>query len=526
MMGSVEIYSPLPAAAAVFLLIVIAGDCDARRHCRGRSSMTITTSFQPQNHGRTTVMVLRGGGDDSNNNLEISEMMNVHPVDHDAVLDENATTGHEKRKKPKFQKHKKKRRKHNHTKDASFMSSSSSLSPSLMPLEGKDDDGDDGKSQRLIKGENCSEDSISTSISNVTNDQGQDQCIMKSSTTAVRHDKLQNAKHPTTSMSLRSKKDKHPRVGKQGECLRRIKREWKDAVKLGIAYDWKTKETVTSKGRSPSGMMDDWTDSTSTSTSTNSNSTFFQYNYVRMGPFGKNLLRWHFSVLGPSNSPYSEGIYHGRILLPKNYPMSPPRVQMLTPSGRFVPGEDICLSASNYHPETWTPRWTILSLIDALRLHMLTTPNEIGGIDSTREKRMDLAVQSRRWKSGPIDHGQMVQNGIFCEKIMLKEQQEQQQEEDDEEGVVLLGETNKSSSSLLDYCNVLELERTLESSHGNKQAFYTHHGKHIKRRKRTFVQQIILCSINMFVEVCKNPYFQLLIVFLALSQYLLHHGYS
>lgn len=491
--------------------------------------MTITTSFQPQKDGRTAVMVLRGGGDDSKNNLESSKMMNVHPVDHDIVLDENATTGYEKRKKKKkyskAQKHKKKRRKDNHTKHASFMSSSwpSSLSSSsLMPLEEKNDDGDDGKSQRLIKGENCSEDSISTSISNVTNDQGQDQCMMKSSTTTVRHDKLQNAKHPTTSMSsLRSKRDKHPRVGKQGECLRRIKREWKDAVKLGIAYDWKTKETVTSKGRSPSGMMDDCT----ASTSTNSNSTFFQYNYVRMGPFGKNLLRWHFSVLGPSNSPYSEGIYHGRILLPKNYPMSPPRVQMLTPSGRFVPGEDICLSASNYHPETWTPRWTILSLIDALRLHMLTTPNEIGGIDSTREKRMDLAVQSRRWKSGPIVHGQMVQNGIFCEKIMLKHHQQQQEEDDDDEEV-LLREKNQSPSSPFDYCNALELERTLESSHGNKQAFYTHHGKHIKRRKRTIVQQIILCSINIFVEVCKNPYFQLLIVFLALSQYLLHHGYS
>jgi len=310
--------------------------------------------------------------------------------------------------------------------------------------------------------------------------------------------------------------------GKQGECLRRIKREWKDAVKLGIAYDWQTMQTVTSKGRSPSGQMDDDDDDASASASASSatSNTFYQYNYVRLGPYGKNLLRWHFSVLGPSHSPFSEGIYHGRILLPKNYPMSPPRVQMLTPSGRFVPGEDICLSASNYHPETWTPRWTILSLIDALRLHMLTTPNEIGGIDATREKRMELAAQSRRWRAGSIDHGQMVQCGIFCEQscsqsvetsIMPNTQQHQQIEED---------------TSIPVDCAVSSVSGSgmnLENNH--KQLLFTD-AKHL-RKKRTLVQQVILFSLNTFMDVCKSPYFRIcLIAFLILSQCLLHYGHS
>ena len=139
------------------------------------------------------------------------------------------------------------------------------------------------------------------------------------------------------------------RGGKDGECLRRIKREWKDAVKLGIAYDWQKIQTVTVKGRSPSGRYPSKDEDAS-------DDNFYQSNYVRIGPYGKNLLRWHFSIMGPVNSVYMGGVYHGRILLPKDYPMSPPRVQMLTPTGRFIPGEDICLSASNYHPETWTPR--------------------------------------------------------------------------------------------------------------------------------------------------------------------------
>lgn len=88
--------------------------------------------------------------------------------------------------------------------------------------------------------------------------------------------------------------------------------------------------------------------------------------------------------------------------------------QMLTPSGRFICGEDICLSASNYHPETWTPRWTVISLVDALRLHMLTTANEIGGLLSTDEKRRQYALESRSWRCpGVANHRRMVEEGIF-----------------------------------------------------------------------------------------------------------------
>mmetsp|Transcript_13089 Transcript_13089/g.27517 ORF Transcript_13089/g.27517 Transcript_13089/m.27517 type:complete len:132 (-) Transcript_13089:1128-1523(-) len=87
---------------------------------------------------------------------------------------------------------------------------------------------------------------------------------------------------------------------------------------------------------------------------------------------------------------------------------------MLTPSGRFIPGEDICLSASSYHPETWTPQWTILSLVDALRIHMLTMANEIGGVMASDGKRRQLATESRSWNyPGVVDHRRMIESGIF-----------------------------------------------------------------------------------------------------------------
>lgn len=177
--------------------------------------------------------------------------------------------------------------------------------------------------------------------------------------------------------------------GQESATLRRIKREWKEAVKMGIAYDW-------TKGKN---IVEENSD---------------EYAYVRMGPYGNNLLKWHFSVMGPPNSEFDGGIYHGRVLLPKDYPGSPPRVQVLTPSGRFIPGHDICLSASNYHPESWTPKWTILSLVDALRLHMVTQANEIGGTAATPTERRKYARASRLWAMGRISHPEMINQGVFA----------------------------------------------------------------------------------------------------------------
>lgn len=208
--------------------------------------------------------------------------------------------------------------------------------------------------------------------------------------------------------------------GREGACLRRIKREWKDAVDLGVAYDWRKGITVTRKKKNESEPK-------------------AANNYVRMGPMGRNLLHWHFSVQGTPNSVYEKGVYHGRIVLPKDYPMSPPRVQMLTPSGRFIPGNDICLSASSYHPESWTPRWTILSLIDALRLHMLTSANEIGGQNASNEQRRKRALESRTWGRGVVCHEKMLNDGIFTLEALEEEEEEgaeeaeqQQKAEEDE----------------------------------------------------------------------------------------------
>lgn len=47
-------------------------------------------------------------------------------------------------------------------------------------------------------------------------------------------------------------------------------------------------------------------------------------------PLQDNLFEWHFSVRGPPDSDFDGGVYHGRIVLPPEYPMKPPSIILLT----------------------------------------------------------------------------------------------------------------------------------------------------------------------------------------------------
>lgn len=70
-------------------------------------------------------------------------------------------------------------------------------------------------------------------------------------------------------------------------------------------------------------------------------------------PLESNLFEWHFTLRGPPDTPFEGGVYHGRILLPPDYPFRPPDIMFTTPNGRFNVGTKICLTISSYHPEYW-----------------------------------------------------------------------------------------------------------------------------------------------------------------------------
>jgi len=112
-------------------------------------------------------------------------------------------------------------------------------------------------------------------------------------------------------------------------------------------------------------------------------------------PVADDLFEWQFTIRGPPATDFQGGIYTGRLVLPVNYPLAPPSITMLTPSGRWEVGKKICLSNSNYHPELWQPAWGIRTMMEALRSHF-PHPGDgaIGALDWPSELRQKLAVES------------------------------------------------------------------------------------------------------------------------------------
>ncbi|KAF4837807.1 Ubiquitin-conjugating enzyme E2 J1 [Colletotrichum tropicale] len=116
-------------------------------------------------------------------------------------------------------------------------------------------------------------------------------------------------------------------------------------------------------------------------------------------PLESDLFEWHFTFRGPPNSSYSDGIYHGRIVLPPTYPLRPPSFRFLTPSGRFETNREICLSISGHHEETWQPAWGVRTALVALRSFMETDPRgQLGGLETSDAVRRRHATASQTFK--------------------------------------------------------------------------------------------------------------------------------
>ena len=82
---------------------------------------------------------------------------------------------------------------------------------------------------------------------------------------------------------------------------------------------------------------------------------------------GNDYSQVHFSVQGPKNTIFENGIYHGKIVLPKDYPFNAPMIQLLNKSGRFTINKDICINGyTAWHSDTWSPATGISSIVRAV----------------------------------------------------------------------------------------------------------------------------------------------------------------
>ncbi|KAK4880549.1 hypothetical protein RN001_008695 [Aquatica leii] len=128
--------------------------------------------------------------------------------------------------------------------------------------------------------------------------------------------------------------------------------------------------------------------------------------YITAEPLPSNILEWHYVVTGPESTPYEGGCYHGKLVFPKEFPFKPPSIYMITPNGRFKTNTRLCLSISDFHPDTWNPAWSVSTILTGLLSFMNEKSPTMGSIDTTDYDKRALAFNSLEFN---------LRNRQFCE---------------------------------------------------------------------------------------------------------------
>ncbi|KAJ8607076.1 hypothetical protein CTAYLR_009903 [Chrysophaeum taylorii] len=110
-----------------------------------------------------------------------------------------------------------------------------------------------------------------------------------------------------------------------------------------------------------------------------------------------NILVWSFLVAPPDDTVYRGGWYWGRLKFPSEYPMMPPSITVVTPSGRFATNTKICLSISDFHPESWNPALQVSTILKGVLSFMLGDELTTGAVEASDAERRRLAGESVAW---------------------------------------------------------------------------------------------------------------------------------
>ncbi|CAN3353931.1 ubiquitin-conjugating enzyme E2 6 [Diutina catenulata] len=121
--------------------------------------------------------------------------------------------------------------------------------------------------------------------------------------------------------------------------------------------------------------------------------------YIDAKPNDENILEWHYVITGPPQTPFEGGQYHGMLRFPAEYPFKPPSISMITPNGRFTTNMRLCLSMSDYHPDTWNPAWSVATILTGLLSFMTGDESTTGSISTTDAVKRRLARDSRSWNN-------------------------------------------------------------------------------------------------------------------------------
>lgn len=86
---------------------------------------------------------------------------------------------------------------------------------------------------------------------------------------------------------------------------------------------------------------------------------------------------------------------------------------MLTPNGRFNTNTRLCLSMSDFHPETWVPAWSVASILNGVLSFMLESTPTVGSVETSVAERRRLALASHAFNRKTA-----IFNELFSELVL------------------------------------------------------------------------------------------------------------
>lgn len=98
---------------------------------------------------------------------------------------------------------------------------------------------------------------------------------------------------------------------------------------------------------------------------------------------------------------------------------------MLTPNGRFKPNRRLCLSMSDFHPESWNPMWSISTILMGLYSFMMDNKPTTGSIETTTAAKRTFAKESLAYN---VKNDKMFCS-LFPEYVELWEEREKARKE-------------------------------------------------------------------------------------------------